>query len=215
MNSYPDKMTLRPLGVWTRAETPDRKRSPFSATWSQTMDLLDRELWHLNDGHGNAPSVLQIALREEDLRRDGMPRVGAKVTHPGVILNIESGMGPLSYPCDKFDHWQSNLRAIALGLEALRKISRYGITPGDEQYQGWVAIPAASSGVTFTVDGAMEFLRTVAGAPDDPSLRIGTVAQLYRRAKAAAHPDRNGGDHSVWHQVEAAAGVLRSVGKLP
>ncbi|MCX8559807.1 molecular chaperone DnaJ [Mycolicibacterium mucogenicum] len=208
-------MTLRPLVGWPHPETRDRGRSPFSATWTATLELLDRELWHLKNGHGNAPSVLQIALREQDFRIDGMPRANAIPSHPGVILNIESSKGPLSYPCDKFNRWQDNLRAIALGLEALRKISRYGITPGDEQYAGWRALPQQASGLSFTAASALEFLRSAAGSDDDPTLRIGSAVQLYRRARAAAHPDRNGGDRSKWDQVEAAAAVLRTSGQLP
>lgn len=41
--------------------------------------------------------------------------------------------------------WQINLRAIALGLEALRKLDRYGITSRGEQYTGWRAIEATPS----------------------------------------------------------------------
>lgn len=216
MTDYPDNMTLRPLVAWSRPETPNRKRSPFSATWGQTMELLDRELCHLSNSRVPAPSVLQIALREQDFRRDGMPRANAKVSHPGVVLSIESSKGSLSYPCDKFDGWVSNLRAIALGLEALRKVSRYGITPGDEQYAGWRALPQQASAPAMSAEQAekvlVDYLR---GQDGDASLLIGTVAQLYRRAKAAAHPDRHGGDQTGWDLIESAAAVLRNAGRLP
>jgi hypothetical protein len=33
--------------------------------------------------------------------------------------------------------WQDNLRAVALGLEALRRVERYGIAQRGEQYAGW------------------------------------------------------------------------------
>lgn len=217
MTDYPDGMTLRPLVSWPYPETRDRGRSPFSATWTSTLELLDRELGHLKDGRGNAPSVLQISLREQDFRLDGMPRASAVVSFPGVVLNIESSKGALSYPCDKFKRWQDNIRAIALGLEALRKISRYGITPGDEQYAGWRAIPgpAAPMPKTFTADEALAFLSGVLDNSDDPTLRIGTPAQLYRRARAAAHPDRHDGNQTLWDLVEAAAAALRNAGRLP
>jgi hypothetical protein len=207
-------MTLRPLTSWARPVTPYRERSPFSAPWSSTIELLDRELYHLGRGHRNAPSVLQIALREQDFRLDGMPRANAVPSHPGVILNVESVKGPLSFPCDKFDRWQHNLRAIALGLEALRKVDRYGITPGDEQYVGWKALPQGGSRSEFTADTAEAFIRGICDGLGD-GLDLGTLPQVYRRARAATHPDRNNGDHTQWKQVEAAADVLRAEGRLP
>lgn len=202
MTDYPDGMTLRPMVSWPQAETGYRERSPFSAPWSATIDLLDRELHSLGRARRNAPSVLQIALREQDFRIDGMPRANAVPSHPGVILNVESAKGPLSFPCDKFDRWQHNLRAIALGLEALRKIDRYGITPGDEQYRGWLAIDSAPS---MTAAAAERFLREFAGHRVD---EVPTMANVFRRARAKAHPDRNYGDQTLWDQVAQAAAVL-------
>lgn len=42
--------------------------------------------------------------------------------------------GHLSYPCDTFTTLQDNLRVIALALEALRMVDRYGVTRRGEQY---------------------------------------------------------------------------------
>ena len=53
------------------------------------------------------------------------------------MVAFESKHGPLKYATDVFDHWHANLRAIALGLEALRKVERYGITQRGEQYTGF------------------------------------------------------------------------------
>lgn len=201
---YPDGMTLRPLQSWPRGFTRTRRRSPFRASWSDTLILLDRELHNLGNYNRNAPSVLQIAMREQDFRQDGLPYASAKPDHPGVILNVEAAtQGPLSFPCDAFDHWQDNLRAIALALEALRKVDRYGITPGNEQYTGWKAIES-----TPTVDAKMaaeRFLREYAGHQlgETP-----TMANIHRRARSKAHPDRNGGEQSNWDEVERAAKVL-------
>lgn len=221
--NYPPNMTVRPLERWPRAETKKRRRSNFSAGWSSTMKILTTEL-HMLSRHGGrcAPAVLQIALREQDFRNDGLPRASAVPTMPGVILHIEANVGPLSYPCDTFDRWTDNLRGIALGLEALRKVGRYGITPGNEQYTGWKALPPPGAempfeGAVFTVYEAESFIR---GLADEASLSQGrgldfsTLQQVYRRVRAHAHPDRNGGDQSLWDKVEAAAEVLRAAGML-
>lgn len=216
MSDYPANMTLRPIDVWPHTVTSTRQRSNFSAPWRSTLDLLDREIFHLGNGHRRPDSILQIAMRERDFRIDGMPRANAILSHPGVILNIESRHGALSYPCDKFDRWQDNLRAIALGLEALRKVDRYGITNTGQQYRGWQAIESAPS---VDVLGAARTLLARVAYPDDSIERQTAWADqmatsqvvastVVKRARKHAHPDRNGGDQSRWDEVEQALGVL-------
>ncbi|QDH92873.1 DnaJ-like chaperonin [Gordonia phage Bakery] len=216
MSDYPTGMTLRPIERWPRKLTVNRERSQFSAPWKSTLELLERELSHLSSDPRRfvAPSVLQIAMREQDFRLDGMPRANARPEHPGVILTIETPRGSLSFPCDKYLTWQENLRAIALTMEALRRVDRYGTTPNAEQYTGWAQLPSASTvAQSFTVDEAEATLRRLAGDMDE-SLSLGTMAQVYRRARANAHPDRHHDNREYWDAVEAAADVLRAAGKL-
>lgn len=221
MPDYPPNMTLRPIETWPRGLTRDRRRSNFSAHWSDTLTRLDRELWYLGKGEKYAPTVLQIAMREQDFRiTDGMPRANATAQHPGVILNIESRHGALSYPCDTFTRWQDNLRAITLGLEALRKVERYGITQTGQQYRGWQAIEAKATPVAQTAAGAAVHLAKAAQGNDDSvsdwAHRIlhdpETARNTYRKARANTHPDRHGGNRTAWDAVEAAADILRAAG---
>lgn len=215
MSTYPPAMTLRPLDGWPTEFTRPRREAPFRATFTSTLQLLDQELRRLDPKDTRyPPSVLQIALRERDFRNDGMPRADAKTpAHPGVIVSIEPRNLPaMSFPCDTFTDWQDNLRAIALGLEALRKINRYGITQTGQQYRGWQAIEAKASEPPPTVRGALEIL---AAAADMPAPNTGEGAALaYRNARKAAHPDRNGGDQIHWDRVEAAGEALRAAGWL-
>lgn len=215
MTSYPPNMTLRPLLAWPRAETVNRRRSPFRSTWSDTVELLRRELRQLDGGTYYPDTVLQLALREQDFRlTDGLPRANAIPSMPGVILNIESTTaGPLSYPCDAFDRWTDNLRAIALGLEALRKVGRYGITPGNEQYRGWRAIEANGSHPAWSADEAEQFLRGLV-KNEGNGKDLGTLPQIWRRVRRDTHPDRNGGDRTIWDKVEHAGNVLEAAGAL-
>ena len=132
--------TFRPIERWLGPETIRRRRSTFRSGYTQTMNLLDRELRHLRA----ARVVIQLALSEADIRLDGLPRASARPTHPGVILAFHSNQHDidLQYAVDAFDRWEDNLRAIALGLEALRKVDRYGVTKHGEQYRGWVRTAA-------------------------------------------------------------------------
>lgn len=209
MNQYPRNVSFRPIQAWPGAHTANRKRSPFRATWRATMDLLDHELWNL--GPGRYPdAVLELALRERDIRvSDGMPRADARTQHPGVILDIESVKGPLRFPCDRFDTWQDNLRAIALALEALRKVDRYGVTQRGEQYTGWRAIEATSNAAPFTdTASAVRWIR------DYASLPTASLAAVVRAARRQAHPDRNSGDRTEYDLVDAAVQLLEREGLL-
>jgi hypothetical protein len=133
-------VTFRPLPGWPYPETVERRsRHVFKAPWSNTMSLLQRELTML----GADSIVLGAGFREQDIRLDGLPRSGAREPlHPGIELSFDSPHGRLVYATDAVDHWQANVRSIALGLEALRAVDRYGITRRGEQYAGWRQLPA-------------------------------------------------------------------------
>lgn len=118
-----------------------------------------------------------------------------------MILSISTSVGPLRYPCDRFATWQDNLRAIALSLEALRKVDRYGVTTAGEQYRGFLAIESRTS---MTPAAARRYLfRLVPSA--GPGI---TDAELIRAAKRAAHPD-TGGDVDTWQRVVDAERAIR------
>ncbi len=90
--------------------------------------------------------MLQIDIREQALRLDGGLRANARpVDFPGVRISFESKHGPLTYATDTHEFWQHNVRGIALGLQALRAVDRYGVTKRGEQYTGWKALPAGQA----------------------------------------------------------------------
>lgn len=136
------RATFRPLSLFPPEFHSPRQASQFKSGYSATMELLDLELHSL----GARDFVIELAVTEADIRirLDGMPRASARPSHPGVVVSFDSKHGPLRYGTDAFPHWEDNLRAIALGLEALRKVERYGIGKRGEQYQGWLALSAGS-----------------------------------------------------------------------
>lgn len=181
------EFTFRPIDQWPSDTRLSHRRSQFKASWPDTMALLKRELRHLTAKQ----IVIQLAITEADLRvTDGLPRAGAVASHPGVILAFESKHGPLKYASGEFSHWQDNLRAIALGLESLRRVDRYGITKRGEQYTGWREIPQT----TGTALGDLERGRVLIA-------EFGSV----RAAEKATHPDL-GGDEDDFRAVQAAKG---------
>jgi hypothetical protein len=218
MSEWPDRMRVGPIREWPGALTPasQRRRAPFkAAVWdsytrrsvelSSTLELLERELRML----GAREVELLVAIDPKDFRLDGKPRAQAKAAHPGVILSFSASVGQLSYPCDTFTTWQDNLRAIALALEALRKVDRYAVTKRGEQYRGFLAIEARPAAGVVSVQQARSVLFEAAGGSGDGE-PLGAVA---RRAQRMAHPD-TGGDAETFQRVTEAIGFLEQAGEL-
>jgi hypothetical protein len=210
-------ITYRPIEAWPGPLTIGRKTSPFDADWASTLDLLDRELNALNARN----VVLQVAVTERDIRANGDVRGDARPEHPGVILSFGTPKhGALSYPCDTFEHapwkhqrpehaWRHNVRAIALGLEALRKVERYGIAPRGEQYTGWKALGAGTPmpAAKMTVEDAARFIALQAGPQLDLKAVLEAPDVAYRRAAKRLHPDA-GGLPEVFKRLVEAKRVL-------
>lgn len=216
MTDWPHTLKVGPIGEWPGALTAQRQPSKFSATLTDTLRTLDREIWNLVDTKAQQDSAeLLIAIPASSFRLDGRPYANAKAEHPGVIFSIDSRHGHLSYPCDTFTTWQDNLRAVALALEALRKVDRYGVTKRGEQYRGFLALEATAAPAGFTTaDDALMFLGkfTGLGLAEMKSI-VGAPARTLRRAQRETHPDA-GGDAAVFQRVSLAEAKLRAEGVL-
>jgi hypothetical protein len=204
-----------PPAHWRRAHD-ERPTSPFDATYSQTLELLERELRELE----SRESFLQVVAGPSGVRLDGRLRANAVVDHPGVMLTIDSrAHGTLVYETDRFGRkpaykanagpaWQENLRAIALGLEALRKVERYGIASRGQQYAGYRELGAGGPielGSAMTLEEAAELL-----FPDDPERLIDfpdEAAERFRWLAKKAHPDA-GGDAEIFRRLTEARDLL-------
>jgi hypothetical protein len=160
-----DLVTFRPLDR-PPAAIGGTRRSPFTASWSSTVELLARELRML------APktTIMEIDLRDIDFRNDGLPRADRHARTPGIVLTmIRTRHGhDLRYEVVEFDRWHDNVRAIALGLEALRAVDRYGVTRRGEQYAGWKALPMSAT--TPSADRGKALIDKVGGI--DAALRM-------------------------------------------
>lgn len=134
-------ITFRPLPVWPHQETRSRQRSAFATSYSRTLALLDREVRAL----GGRDIVMGVGLEPYDIRQDGQPRANARSrVHPGVEVSFDSAHGRMTYATDQYLDWQDNVRAIALSLEALRAVERWGVSKG-RQYAGFAALTAGPS----------------------------------------------------------------------
>ena len=179
-------VTFRPL---ERPVTNGPTRyAPFKAPWPRTVALLAKEL----SMHGASSVVLEVDLREQDIRQDGLPRADRNARSPGIVLsfkaNAVSGAPELRYEVATFTDWKDNVRAVALGLEALRAVDRYGVTRRGEQYAGWKQLAAGTIGSGGNVEHGRELIR---------------LAGSVRQALHDAHPD-HGGEPDDFRDVIAA-----------
>lgn len=179
---------FEPIEQWIGQPTAVRQRSRFKTSLPRTLDLLDRELWAL-DADG---VVLQVYLDRSRIRLDGAMRTDAKPSQPGVILSFASNKGNLMYPCDTFDTWTDNLRAIALALESLRAVDRYGVTTRGEQYRGWQRLPSPNGPTINTKQQALDYLGRINGCVYQTLVGRELIAAVIRQAQAKTHPDKGG-----------------------
>jgi len=207
-----------PIEKWPVKETAYTKRSPFRASYGDTLDLLERELKALYA----RDITIQAYFSRADIRNDGWPKSSARPRRPGVIVSFEKRGAwnsenrswlweEISFPCDRFDAWEDNLRAIALALEALRKIDRYGVTYQGEQYKGWARLPAATPADQMTREEAAIFIAGYSSIPKDYILQVpGQLDRAYKIAAGVLHPDRTGtpGDYEQFLRLQKARQIL-------
>lgn len=163
----------------------------------RTKRELDRELQEVDAEN----VVLQVEVEAGKIRqRDGLPYKRAEVD-PGVVLTFENEDGTHTYPCDTFLQWAENLRAITLALHDLRRITRYGVGHGSEQYRGFTAIPADVDKQMTPEDAAMLLVRTAPATmgvaePEAAAQRVladpEALRRVHRSAAKQSHPDRPG-----------------------
>lgn len=211
---------FRPLDPtsWPQALTRGRRSPQFRSPLSATLDLLGTELEAIKA----KDIVIETAHKARDIRNDGWPRADARVPDfPGVILSFDSTHGPLRYLTDTFEAgsyyvsgkgsvriqgWEANLRAIALSLEALRAVDRYGVSKRGEQYRGWGALPSGMPmGPAMTIDAALRLFGWE--DPLKPPRHKYEVNGRFRDLSKKAHPD-HGGDPDEFRRLVEARDLL-------
>jgi hypothetical protein len=222
-------INIQAMPTWPGDSTIERKNTPFvskgrQVPFEESMKLLEREL--------NAVGAREVTLftmhSQEDIRVDGRLKADTRTpSHPGVILQFDKYAGyddakqqsnfvQLRFPCDTFNGWKTNVRAIALALEALRKVDRYGVTTG-AQYAGYKALAAAD--IDLTPELAADFIARSAGMGGVPGIAASIIQNtggfggiLYKTAAKLLHPD-NGGDPEEFKRLQKAWHIVSAVHK--
>lgn len=172
------RATFRPLPTWPYP--PQRKRyASFRVSYARTLKDLEYEI----DQVKGREVIIGVVADERDIRLDGQMRADARIRGSGVELSFEIPDGRrLVFHSDVHYDWKDNLRAIALGLESLRAVQRYGITTGiGEQYAG--------------------FAQLTAGGPQRGKQLVDAAGGM-RQALMRHHPD-HGGNEADFVDVDA------------
>jgi hypothetical protein len=200
-------LRYRPLDDWQGPTTPEpRPWSDYASGLDRIVAELDRSFGHLKA----TEATILVDVPPRAIRVDGQLRADA-APGPRVALLIITEHGPLRFQCDRWSHWQDNLRCIALTLDRLRLIDRDGCAVGGQAYRGWAAIPQ-TTGVGMTRTEAARLLceataETIGEDPSDIDGVARVARSLYTDAARRLHPDV-GGDPATFARLTQARDVL-------
>jgi hypothetical protein len=215
------KIQIKAITHWNGKETTEPRRSQFRQTYRNTTQILEKELSYLDIRTDSL--FIEMYVHPNQVRADGQLRADARPYKQGVKLTfdlitwsepIPSEPGrrrikfqTVTYPCDAFDSWQDNLRAIALSLEALRKVERFGVLKFNEVVAR-LALPSAE-GKTTTREDAAFFLANYSSYLQNHILTDKSIAKLaFREAAQKLHPDRKNENMTLWLLLEEAKKTL-------
>jgi len=154
----------------------------------RTIDVITKRVLReikLLDG------TLPVISSNLTLRGDGLPYSDQpQPVDRGVAVYFTYKKRQMCFACDRWDRVQDNLYAIAMAIEALRGIERWGTGDMVEQaFTGFVALPAPKS--------PHEVLGIRPGATEDE------IDSAYRQKAMAAHPDCGGSAAAMAELTEA------------
>jgi hypothetical protein len=202
------------LDRWPYVVTPVRKDALFSAFYATTTDQITSEIDLLGCDRftvgGFAPAT--------KTRRDGWPAADCRPSHPGVAITFTCRFGQVTMATDQFTDWKDNLRGIALTLQSLRAIGRYGTAPKAEQYRGFLPGPAPVAPATAlqAIPEALLAAEVLLLLGEDEEHKaedllrdLDLAERTFRRAAIRTHPDQ-GGTSILFRRAQSAITVLRS-----
>jgi DnaJ domain len=172
---------------WPKTEPNRRETSRFKQTLGAALSNLKKECERLG-GKGLVLSS-NYTLGNE------------RPSEPGVVAYFVLEQKQIAIPCDRWRHVEDNVHAIALTIEAMRGMERWGakhmITA---MFTGFRALPEKGSGIDP---------RQVLGISPDAVLSEVLITGAFRSKSKIYHPDLpNTGDAEKWRQLREAHDML-------
>lgn len=167
-----------PLG-WPKTDPTRRDRGTFKTSLYAALEDLKKQTRLL----GGKDLVLSSNYTL------GMERP----KDPGVVAYFTWQELPVAIPCDRWSLIEHNVRAIALTIEAMRGMERWGAKHMIRaMFTGFKALPERTDAGTW-----FKTLGVTADADEK------TVKEAYRLLAQKHHPDK-GGDRDLFHRTQAA-----------
>lgn len=177
---------------WKR--TSYRQRSKFKTGFGAARNLLFAEL-------GRMAASKIILSTNIPLRNDGLPRANMRPDggDPGVAVYFQRKGKAMVFACDKYDHSEDNIYAVAKTIDAMRGIERWGASDMMERaFSGFKALNAENDGESW-----WSILGCHAHATSDE------IDVAYKRKIREVHPDA-GGSHEAMTKVNIARDQARA-----
>lgn len=176
-------------------KTLQPQRSRFSTTLARARDEIKREVEAI-DGSDLIISTNIPVNKDGELRSDYARYNKDLQKQTGVAIYFTRAKQPVSLCCDTYDTVWDNMHAIALSLEKLRAIGRYGVSDFlNRAFNGFGALPAPGE-TTFNYWQVLGF----EGPPADFSL----VESNYKKLRYERHPDSRYGSHELFVELQEA-----------
>lgn len=159
----------------------ERGNARFEATFARARDDVIREIKLLVGGTYQLDIAEVIISTNLPLRRDGLPLANQRQPEDtGVAVYFNYNKTPVSFACDRWKKIEDNMRAVALTIDALRGIARWGTGDMMEAaFRGFTALPSP------------EDWRAVLEVGSGPVHRLALESQ-YRMLRSKHHPDKGG-----------------------
>jgi hypothetical protein len=160
--------------------TKYRKRAPYKASVAPARDQVLRELRLMGSPDWQVVISSNAPVSSRTMQ---MLAIKAEPSDPGIAVYFRRKDKPFVIACDQWDRMADNLRAVALTIEALRGLDRWGCSEMLERvFQGFAALPAPESVATTWWDVLSVDRRD----------SLDTIEMMFKAKMRKAHPDMGG-----------------------
>lgn len=182
MNPPPSAYPLQWPAGWPRTDALKREPGKFRCTVAGALEELRRQLTLMG-----AKSVVLSS---------NYTLGTSNLVDPGVCVYFQREGLDLAIPCDRWRRIEANIKAIALTVEALRGMDRWGAKHMIRaMFSGFKLLPAGAS-------RSPEWWKVLGCDPHTPTER---VLELHRQLMKRIHPDVGGSHIEALNANEALA----------